>query len=97
MTLGIIFREPHLDHRELRFTHDLSRLSQIDPELDLGIVQKLLVGIKEEVEQMSAGEKAFDIEEYTRFYLNDFCFSEIVCVKYDCLDNAIEQLVSIHM
>lgn len=92
MTLGILFHEPSLDHREFRFTHDLSRLSQIDPELDLGLVQKLLVGIKEEVEQRSVGEKAFDIEDYTRFYINAFYFEGVQTVKYDVLDDAIEDV-----
>lgn len=95
--LGILFHEPSLDHREFRFITDHSRLSQLAPAIDVGMVEKLLSGIKEEVEMGDWASKPFDIEDYTRFYLNDFCFSEIVCVECDCLDGAIEHLVSSHM
>ena len=46
ITLGILFHEPSLNFREFQFIHDFSRLSQLYPEIDDKIVEKLLRGIK---------------------------------------------------
>ena len=91
--LGIIFHEPFIDYRAFQYTHDISRLSQLATEFDLDIVEKLLEGIKEEVEH----KDAFDIEEFIRFYINDFHFEEIQIVCCDNIENMIAYLAKFHL
>ena len=96
MTLGILFHEPTLEHREFRFITNLSRLSQFESEIDVAMVEKLLQGIKEDVESKRF-DKSFDIEDYTRFYLNDFCFESIETIEYDVLGEVIEGIVKTYI
>lgn len=86
--LGILFHEPTFDHREFRHITDFSKLNTNCPELDISMIKKLLIGIKEQVE--SAGH--FTIEDFTRFYLNDFRFEEIKWEEYGDLDGTIERI-----
>jgi hypothetical protein len=50
----------------------------------------LLTGIKAEVEKPVA--HAFEIEEFTKFYLNDFRFTPPQKEKYDDLMETIQQI-----
>lgn len=93
ITLGILFHEPSLDFREFRYTHDLSRLSQLYPDVDIEIVEKLLRGIREDIKSERFYSKGFDTEDYTRFYINDFHFGDIERVECNDLDEMIEQIV----
>lgn len=89
--LGILFHDEELDYRKFRFRQDVSHLLQLDSELDIELVKKLLHGIKEEVEAESP-DKPFDIEDFTRFYLNAFRFTETKTIKYDVLEETIESV-----
>lgn len=88
--LGILFHEPSLDFREFRYTFDLSHFSEVCPDMDVRMIERLLRGIKEDVESKEFETKPFDIEEYTRFWINDFCFGEIKRVEYDELNETIK-------
>ena len=89
--LGILFHDEELDYRKFQFRQDISHLLQLDSELDIELVKKLLHGIKEEVESESPA-KPFDIEDFTRFYLNAFRFTETKTIKYDVLEETIESV-----
>lgn len=90
VTLGIIFHEEQTGYREFRHTQDYTILSKIEPDIDSIITEKLLMGIKAEVEKPVS--HAFEIEEFTKFYLNDFRFTPPQKEKYDDLMEAIQQI-----
>jgi hypothetical protein len=92
ITLGILFHKPSLDHSEFRFTTDHSRLSKLTPAVDVEMVEKMLRGIREDIESERLGRKGFDIEDYTRFYLNDFSFGDIETLECDDLDEMIARI-----
>ena len=94
--LGIIFHEEESDYREFRLRQYLSPLSQLDAEIDIGLVEKLLRGIKEEVESKTLS-KPFDIEEFIRFYLNAYRFEGTKTVKYEVLDESIESITQFYL
>ena len=91
--LGIIFHEPFIDYRAFKYTNNISHISQLTTEFDLAVIEKLLAGIKEDVEQ----KDAFDIEEFTRFYLNDFYFEEMQIVCCDDIENMVAYIVQFNL
>ena len=91
--LGILFCKEKQDYREFRFRKDLSELAKFGDMVDIAMVEKLLYGIKEEVESEKYEHKVFDIDEYTRFFINDFCFGETKMMKYDDWDRGVERIV----
>jgi hypothetical protein len=90
--LGILFHEPSLDYREFRFTTDHSRLSKLTPAVDVEMVEKMLRGIREDIESERFDRKGFDIEEYTRFWINDFRFDGVETVECDVLSETIDHI-----
>ena len=87
--LGVLFHEPTFVHRAFKYIPDLHKFEVLCTEIDVKIVEKLLVGIKEQVE----AAKSFNIEDFIRFYLNDFHFEEMRCEEYGDLDGTIERIV----
>jgi hypothetical protein len=94
--LGILFHEPSRDRRKFIFTTDHSLLSKLAPAVDVEMVEKLLRGIQEDVtsERFDSG---FDIEDYTRFYLNDFCFGDIEWEEYVDLNGKIDRICKTYL
>ena len=90
VTLGIIFHEEKTGYREFRHTQDYAVLSKMEPDIDAIITEKLLTGIKAEVEKPVS--HTFEIEEFTKFYLNDFRFTPPQKEKYDDLMGTIQQI-----
>ena len=98
VALGVLFQEEASGHREFRFTEDLSRLEKFDDELDMKLIEKLLHGIKEEIEsdqyKYYRTSDTFDIDDYTRFYINDYCFEDVQYVRCDDVDMEIDKITS---
>lgn len=92
INLGIIFFDEEKQYREFRYSKKFSRLSSFDDEINISLVRKLLQSIKDEVEGNLFTYSKFDIDEYTKYYVNDFCFEKPKSIKYDVLDDMIERL-----
>lgn len=92
INLGVIFYEEELNYREFRFCDNFSCISKFDDEIDADIVEKLMRGIKEDVEGEMYSLKTFDIDEYIRYYINDFCFERTKTIKYEKLEETIESV-----
>lgn len=92
INLGIIFYDQFCGYREFKYSKKFNRLRSFDDEINIDLVKKLLQGIKEEVEGNLFTYDKFDIEEYTKYYVNDFCFDKPKAIKYDNLEEMIERL-----
>ena len=93
MNLGIIFYEEKENIRKFRFIQNFKRLEAFDDEVDTNVVKILLEGIKEDVEDES---KEFCMEEYIKYYINAFNFSEIRTSLYEDLEETMEQLFKMY-
>lgn len=82
--LGILFVEESLNYHKFWFPEAIG----VSSELPANIIQKLLVGIKDEVESHT---DTFDISEYTRFFINDFKFQHY-SVSYQDLQKTINEI-----
>lgn len=92
INLGIIFFDESRKYREFRYSKKFARLSSFDDEINLELVKKLLQSIKDDVEGNLFTYDKFDIDEYTKYYVNDFCFEKPKAIKYDVLEEMIERI-----
>ncbi len=92
INLGILFYEEEINFRQFMYSKKFSRLSSFDDEIDIRLVKTLLQSISEEVEGNLFTYNKFDIEHYTKYYVNDFSFDKPKAIVYDNLDEMLERL-----
>ena len=92
INLGIIYSEENEKYRKFWHIQKFSRVANFDDEIDIKTVKKLLKSIEAEVVGDVYTYDHFDIEEYTKYFINDFCFEKPKTIKYESLDDTIEML-----
>lgn len=92
INLGIIFDAPEDNYREFRWTKRFNRLAAFDDEVDLSVVRSLLRNIKEDVEGTIFSAKAFDIDEYVKYFINDYHFERPKKIIYEDILEVVESL-----
>lgn len=95
INLGIIYVDEKNDLREFRHTKKLSRIKSFDDEVSLGTVKALLKGIEIDVNQ-SLLNRQFSLDEYIKFYINNFFFDEPKLIYYENWDETVERINKIH-
>lgn len=92
INLGMIICAEEGSYREFYYTKKISRILNFDDMVSKNVIEKMLQSIKDEVEGNLFTESHFDIEEYTRFYTNSYCFEKPRTLLYDSLDTQVEEL-----
>lgn len=91
INLGILFSEENTGYHSFYCTKNFQRIKYFDDELDRKTLSSFLAEIKEDVEG-EWNNKNFNIDEYIKFYINNFCFEKTVSIIYEDLDSMIESL-----
>jgi len=92
INLGIIILEKEVDYREFYYTKKLSRVMNFDDTMRKDVVIKLLESIKADVEKNIFNYGGFDVEEYTKYYKNNYYFEKPKALLYESLDKQILEL-----
>lgn len=92
INLGILFCDMESDYKEFKYSKKFSRLSAFDDEIDIGMVKKLLQSISDDVSGNLFSYDEFDIEQYTKFFINDFTFEKPKLIEYDDLAEMVKKL-----
>ncbi|EGT3817430.1 TPA: DUF3037 domain-containing protein [Clostridioides difficile] len=82
LTLGILFHDRTNNICEFKIIKKWQRLKAFNDELDIDIVKLQLEAIKEEVQE-SASKGNFNLKDYTKFYVNELKFTEVVSIDID--------------
>lgn len=97
INLGILFHCTSNDKRLFKHTKNWKRLEAFDDEVNLDFVKIFLQGIKDGIEENLFNGFDFDLESYTRFYVNEFKFSKIHCVEVKNIDEFINTTNRIYL
>jgi hypothetical protein len=92
IVLGVLFHEKEQNFKTFMYREDLAPMHALAPFVYMDIIHKLLQGIKHDVESDVHSKKEFDIQEYTRFYLNSYRFTEIETIQYENLQQTIDRI-----
>ncbi|MDW0076968.1 DUF3037 domain-containing protein [Clostridioides difficile] len=78
IALGILFYDKTNNICEFKTIKKLQKLKSFNDDID--IVKLQLESIKEEIQE-SVLRGNFDIKDYTKFYINELKFTEVVCME----------------
>ena len=95
INLGILYSNESNGFRLFRYPRKLERILKFDDTLKKEDLMNLLVGIEKEIGSNSSDQR-FDIEAFTKYYINSFSFSKVQSIKYSDMDNAVDELYSIY-
>lgn len=92
INLGIIFCDMESGYREFKYSKKFTRLSTFDDEINLAMVKKMLQGIEDDVAGNLFTYDNFDIDQYTKYFVNAFSFEKPKSIYYDNLEEMIDRL-----
>lgn len=91
INLGILFSEESTGFRCFRHTKNYGRITSFDEELNKNNIMLLLKGIKQEVLKEEY-DGNFAIENFIKYYINNFKFEKPLTIEYEDLDSIQEEL-----
>ncbi len=92
INLGILFDAPEDSFYEFRYIRKYTRLATFDDELNIENVKVLLHDIKSDVDGNIFIGNAFNIDEYVKFFINDFCFEKPKAISYEKIEEVVASL-----
>ncbi len=92
INLGVLFDAQDGVHLEFKHIKKYSRVASFDDELDLDRLKSLISGIRDDVSGTLFTKEQFDIDNYVKFFINDFSFDKPQLFKYSKWDDAVTQL-----
>ncbi|MBP3338532.1 MAG: DUF3037 domain-containing protein [Lachnospiraceae bacterium] len=92
INLGIMFYDEASGYREFKYSKKYSRLTAFDDEIDIQMVKHMLKSISDDVNGNIFTYNTFDINAYTKYFINDFFFEEPKSIKYEKLEEMITRL-----
>lgn len=95
INLGIIYVDEKNGLREFKHTKRLSRIKNFDDEISLETVKALLKGIEFDVND-SLVNSNFCLDDYIKFYINNFFFDEPKLIYYEKWEETVERINKIH-
>lgn len=99
INIGVLFHCEQKDYTFFKKIKKLKRLQSFDDELSTEFVKIFLEGIEEETKpNLFTANKKFNIENYIKFYVNEFKFSKIhYFEEVEDLDYFIEEVSKINL
>lgn len=92
INLGIAFSDERQGIHEFRHTNRFKRIAGFDDELNIDTIKQLLKGIKTDIDNSLLTNGRFDLDEYIKFFINDFCFDEPKTIYYEDWDATVERI-----
>lgn len=98
INIGILFELPEVKDAFFYYTQKWDRIASFDDELNLNFIKDYLRGISNEVStNITNYQKGFAIEEYIKFFVNEYKFSKIQLVDVDKPYDFIEQTKKVYL
>lgn len=88
INLGILFAEEDTGFRDFVYIKKFARLSKFDDTVPILKVKEFLKGIKEDIEPTIFNQN-FNIDQYTKYYINDYYFDRPKTIEYSVLEDAV--------
>lgn len=90
ITLAILLFNRDTKETALISTENWNRVHFFNEDLNIDLIKLQLEGIKDEIVDIAKGPK-FSLEKYTKFYINDLKFTEIISTKADNFENFVKK------
>lgn len=90
ITLAILLFNRDTKETALISTQNWDRAHLFNENLDIDLVKLQLEGIEDEIVDIAKAPK-FSLEKYTKFYINDLKFTEIISTKADNFEDFVKK------
>ena len=90
ITLAILFFNRDTKETRLVCTKNWKRVSSFNDELDIPLIKLQLEGIEEEIQDI-AKSSDFYLEKYTKFYINELRFTDVIKTEVENFTDFIEE------
>lgn len=97
ITVGVLFNVPGNNKREFKHISNWRRLLSFDDELDKEFVETLFDGIQYQIQDNLFTNGKFVIRNFTRFYVNEFRFDDVISTEVDNIDEFIDETHKVYM
>jgi hypothetical protein len=98
INIGILFELPEVKEAFFHYLKKWDRIASFDDELNLNFFKDYLRGISDEVStSISNYHKVFVIEEYIKFFVNEYKFSKIQLIDVDEPYEFIDQTKKVYL
>lgn len=96
--IGMLYNNLTTGKRDFRYISNFSRLQSFDDEADIDFIKAYLEGIKQQVENNIFNyNTSFDMKEFSRFYVNEFKFSDITVIDVDDNEDYVVNLTKMFL
>lgn len=96
--IGMLFHNLTTGERHFRHISDFNRFQRFDDEADINFVKTYLTGIKQQVEENIFNyDVDFKIADFTRIYVNEFRFSNVMVIEVEDNENYVEKLTKMYL
>ena len=98
MNIGILFHNLNTGKCDFRYISDFKQFQEFDEDADANFVKTYLSGIKQQVENINANNhKTFSISGFTKIYVNEFRFSDIIKMEVSEKENYIDNICNMYL
>ena len=90
ITIAILFFNRETKETRLICTKNWKRVSSFNDDLDIDLIKLQLEGINEEIQEIAKAPN-FSLEKYTKFYINELKFTEVITNEAENFSDFIEE------
>lgn len=90
ITLAILFFNKDTKESKLVSTKNWNRVRSFNDDLDIELIKLQLEGIDEEIHDIAKSPN-FDLSKYTKFFVNDLKFLNVISTTADNFDNFVSE------
>lgn len=94
LDIGVVYSNITTGQRNFKYISDFKRFQAFDDEADIDFIKLYLKGLKDQVENSTNDNGSFDLFQFTRIFVNEFRFSEVIRTRVkddDCLDEILSK------
>jgi len=93
--IGMLYNNLTTRQRNFRYISNYNRLQLFDDEVDINFIKLYLKGIKQQVEDFDYTD--FSIAEFTKIYVNELRFTDIMDIKVKEDEDYVENLTKLYL
>lgn len=95
--VGMLYNNITTGQRDFRYISNFSRFKAFDNEANIDFIKAYLKGIKDETENNIFNYQNFNIKEFTKIFVNEFRFTDIMKIEVDESENYVENLTKLYL
>lgn len=95
--IGMLYNNITTGQRNFKYISNFKRFQAFDDEADINFIKLYLKGLKDQVENNIFNYQTYDLHEFTKIFVNEFRFSDIMKIEVNENEDYINDLTKIYL